>query len=64
MTPADIHSRLTEVFRDVFEAPALEIAESTTADDVAGWDSLSHVNLIVAVETAFQNWEAVQNTGR
>ncbi len=53
MNQGEVHSRLTEVFRDVLESPSLEIGESTTADDVAGWDSLSHIDLIVAVERAF-----------
>ena len=41
---------LTEVFRQVFEDPDIELAPETTADDVDGWDSLSHMNLIMAVE--------------
>ena len=53
MTPAEIHQNLTTVFRDVFDNPKLEISEETTAQDVEGWDSIMHVNLIVAVEQAF-----------
>ena len=53
MTNAEIQQKLTAVFRDVFDDPALEISETTTANDVAGWDSIMHVNLIVAVEKAF-----------
>lgn len=54
MTATDsVKQRLTEVFRRVFDDPALEISESTTANDVPGWDSLTHVDLIVAVETEF-----------
>ncbi len=45
--------RLNEVFRRVFDNPGLSVGPRTTADDVAGWDSLSHVNLINAVEEAF-----------
>ncbi len=41
---------LTEVFRQVFEDPDIELTPETTADDVDGWDSLSHMNLIMAVE--------------
>jgi acyl carrier protein len=52
MTEREIHERLTEVFRDVFDDPALEISDSTTARDVEGWDSLTHINLIVATEKA------------
>ena len=44
---------LTDVFRDVLDQPSLEIAETTTAPQVKGWDSLAHINLIVAVENAF-----------
>ena len=53
MTQLEIQQKLTAVFRDVFDNPKLEITEKTTAKDVEGWDSIMHVNLIVAVETAF-----------
>jgi len=52
MTREEIHERLTEVFRDVFDDPTLVISDATTARDVEGWDSLMHVNLIVATEKA------------
>ncbi len=44
---------LTEVFRQVFDDPGITLKPETTADDVEGWDSLSHVNLIMAVENRF-----------
>ncbi len=44
---------LTKVFRTVFDDPTLTIAPETTANEVDGWDSLSHVNLILAVENQF-----------
>jgi acyl carrier protein len=53
MTHTEIHQKLTLVFQDVFDNPTLVISDSTTAKDVAGWDSIAHVNLIVAVEKAF-----------
>ncbi len=46
--------RLNALFCEVFDDDDLKIAPEMTANDVAGWDSLSHVNLIVAVETAFK----------
>ncbi len=44
---------LTDVFRQVFDDPAITLKPETTANDVEGWDSLSHVNLIMAVENRF-----------
>ena len=44
---------LTEVFRMVFDDPEIGLATQMTADDIDGWDSLSHVNLIMAVENRF-----------
>jgi acyl carrier protein len=45
--------KLSEIIRGVFEHDTVEISRQTTAHDVDGWDSLSHVNLIVAVESSF-----------
>jgi acyl carrier protein len=44
---------LNGVFQLVFEDDTIQITDEMTADDIDGWDSLSHVNLIVAVETQF-----------
>lgn len=53
MTDQEIHTKLTGIFRELFNAPALEISEATTARDVAGWDSVSHIDLICMVEDGF-----------
>jgi len=44
---------LTQVFRQVFDDPTITLKPETTANDVEGWDSLSHVNLMMAVENRF-----------
>ncbi len=44
---------LTEVFPQVFADPEITLTPETTANDVDGWDSMSHVNLIMAVENRF-----------
>jgi len=54
MHPAEVKQRLTGIFRDVFDDPNLQLSESMTAADVDGWDSLSHINLIVQVEKDFK----------
>jgi acyl carrier protein len=53
MTREEISSSLLGVFRDVFDNPALTITDTTTAKQVDGWDSLNHINLIVATEKRF-----------
>jgi acyl carrier protein len=50
---SDVMNTLTDVFREVFDDPAICLTTETTADEVEGWDSLSHINLIVTVETRF-----------
>jgi acyl carrier protein len=49
----DIHSELQAIFRQVFDHDELIISEATTATDVNGWDSMAHVNLIIAIERGF-----------
>jgi acyl carrier protein len=54
MSHDEIHKRLTAVFRDIFDDPSLEITDSTTADDISDWDSITHITLITAVEEEFK----------
>jgi len=49
----DIRSELQAVFRWVFDDDELVISEATTASNVDGWDSMAHVNLIIAIERRF-----------
>ena len=54
MANGDVMSKLTGVFQRVFDDPTLHLSRVMTADDVEGWDSLSHINLIVAIERDFK----------
>lgn len=51
---AEIRARLTEVFQDVFDDGSIQIRDDMTAKDIEEWDSLNHINLIVAVERSFR----------
>jgi acyl carrier protein len=53
MESNEIKLRLTPIFRDAFGDDGLVIDETMTANDVSGWDSLSHIVMIVSVEKAF-----------
>jgi acyl carrier protein len=46
--------QVNEIFRKVLDTPALVIGAATTAKDVPEWDSLTHVELIVAIEKQFK----------
>ena len=53
MEQHEIWRNLTAVFRDTFDDDTLTLNPETTAQDVDGWDSLRHIQLLVAVEKAF-----------
>jgi acyl carrier protein len=54
MDEPQIYERLTEIFKDVFDEDSIHVTPELTANDVAGWDSLTHVRLIVTVQKAFK----------
>jgi acyl carrier protein len=53
LTEKQIIDALTEIFRDVFDDPTLVIGPDTTAEDIEGWDSVAHINIVVAAEIRF-----------
>ena len=52
-TEQTIREQLNQVFREVFDDDSIEISDEMTAANVEEWDSLNHINLIVAVERTF-----------
>jgi acyl carrier protein len=52
-TASTILAEITDIARLVFEDPALELTLDTTSDDVARWDSMSHIALVVECECRF-----------
>ena len=53
MTREEVYVKLNEVFRDVFDDEDITVTDTTTANDIDDWDSLDHINLIVAIEDCF-----------
>jgi len=53
MKRSDIFKKVNEIFCDELDNDDIVLTDETTADDVEEWDSLSHVQLIVAIEKAF-----------
>jgi acyl carrier protein len=48
-----VRDRVQAVFADVFDNPGIQLRDDMGLADVPGWDSLHHINLIVAVESEF-----------
>jgi acyl carrier protein len=49
----NVMQRLANIISQIFDVAHENIRPSTTAADVAGWDSLSHTSIIMVVEQAF-----------
>lgn len=49
----DLHARLEDVFRQVFDNDHLTLRDDMTATGIEGWDSVAHINLMFGIEQAF-----------
>lgn len=54
MSREEVYTVLNEIFRDIFDDESLVVDATTTAADIEDWDSLEHINLVVAIEKKFQ----------
>ncbi len=53
MMRAKVMEEINQIFSEVFEDLDITITDTTTAEDIEGWDSLTHLELISAVESTF-----------
>jgi len=53
MDNEQILSKLTEVFRSVFDDDTLVLTADTSSDDIEEWDSLNQIRIILACEASF-----------
>ena len=54
MEKNDVLLTVQEIFRDILDNDSIILSEKTTANDVEEWDSLTHIQLIVAIEKKFK----------
>jgi len=73
MEAQQVISQLNDIFRDVLDNDGISLTPQTTADDIEEWDSLNHIQLVVAIEKKFkirfnaaeiQNWKNVEEMVR
>lgn len=49
----EIYRKMTDIFQDVFDDESIVVTPELTAQDVAEWDSLNHIRLILTVQKTF-----------
>jgi acyl carrier protein len=54
MNREDIRKELTVILEAVLDLDEINLGDAVTAKDVAGWDSLSHVRIMVSLERKFR----------
>ena len=52
MTKSEVMEKIKEILNDLFDDD-FDVTESTVADDIDGWDSLAHLQVISAMESGF-----------
>ena len=52
MNREEIYKNLNEVFSDIFDDD-IKVSDETVSSDIEGWDSLEHINLMMAIEKKF-----------
>ena len=68
MDSAEVLKHVNAIFVDVLDDTHVTLSAAMTSRDVPGWDSLTHIQLVVAVEkhfkirftsTEIQSWSTV-----
>ncbi len=54
MDESQIYARLAELFEAVFGEDSIGLTPEMSAEDVDGWDSLTHIRLMLTIEKAFK----------
>lgn len=69
MTNEEILQTITIIMREVLEIPNLTVTLETSAADVDEWDSMTHIQLIAAIESKYKvrfalgELQALKNVG-
>jgi acyl carrier protein len=54
MEYSEILKQVNDIFIDILDNDDIILSESTTANDIEDWDSLTHIQLVVAIEKQFK----------
>lgn len=53
MEKTDILKQVQDIFRDILDDENIILSDASTAEDIEDWDSLTHIQLIKAIEKNF-----------
>ena len=59
-----IYARLVDIFQDVFDDDSIRVTPELSAKEVDGWDSLTHIRLMLTVEKAFKIKFSIPEIGK
>ena len=54
MDKNEILKQVSNIFKDTLDNDEIVLSESTAAKDIEEWDSLTHIQLVVATEKHFK----------
>lgn len=49
----DPREKLQKIVQAVLDDTTIDLRDEMTADDLSGWDSLAHLNIVISVEKTF-----------
>lgn len=53
MERAEVFNKLNDIFEDVLDLESVELTDASSADDYDEWDSLANIQLVIAIQKAF-----------
>lgn len=54
MERSKIFNELNEIFEDIIDEGSVTLLDTSTVDDIDGWDSLTNIQLVVEIEKSFK----------
>ncbi len=64
MTRDEVFEEVRKIFRDNFDDDNLVIVDETNSSDIEDWDSIEHINLVIAMEKKFDLKFNIREVGK